>query len=420
MTESEIAKNLEGVALDSNKKFFKEVVEPAIKQASEGSMTAEQFTELNEKIVKFTSEGDEKFAKMQKAIEDKVVNANNVYGDGFGAFKSQGDIINEILQEKGFDSYQKNPNSLEDLLKKAKNFDIPVQKATQSLANIGAGVIIPQRTTQEIQRNPDSPFHVSDVFDRGSTTLSNTISYTVQNSYTDGMALINEGDVYPETNQTLQEIVDNIRIIATMEIFTAQILRNVPRLIGFIFPQLVEKLKLLKDAQSLFGTNVGNQMRGVAMGATPFAYSAGQMGDKVIAPNILDLIVKGKLLATNIFHTPNIALVNSADWSNVTCEKTSDKDYVFKDNVLVNGKSKLQVIDTPLMPQGKIIIGAFNSAAELITQVAPSIQLSDQMYFTSNKVVARIQNECAMQVIQPKAFVLIDNIDGAITALTKV
>lgn len=419
MTEPEIAENLKGLALDSNKKFFSEVIEPAIKKSTEGAMTEAQYKELNDKIGAFTAKGDEKFAVLQKAIEEKITNANNVYGNSFGAFKSQGDIINDILSEKGFDSYTKNPNSLEELLKKAKNFEIPLTKATQSMSSIGAGVVVPQRTVADIQRNPDAPFHPSDLFDRGSTTLVNTISYTRQATYTDGTALIAEGDTYPETNQTIDEIVDNIRIIATMEIFTAQILRNVPRLIGFIFPQMVEKLKLLKDAQCLFGTNSGNQMRGVSLGATAFAYSAGQMGDKVLAPNLLDLIVKGKLLATNLFHSPNIALVNSADWSDITCEKTTANEYVFKDNMLVNGKSSIQIIDTPLMTQGKVLIGAFNTGAELVTQVAPSIQLSDQQYFTSNKVVARIQTECAMQVVQPASFVKIDNITTALGLIAK-
>jgi hypothetical protein len=177
----------------------------------------------------------------------------------------------------------------------------------------------------------------------------------------------------------------------------------------------VEKLKIYKDSQILFGTNAGSpaQLRGLFPSAQTFAYSASQMGQKVKAPNMLDVIVKGALLATNLFHKPNAVLVNPADYSDLLLEKTTYNEYVFENMMIITDRVQLEIKPHPMIPNGNILIGAFNTGCELITQFQPTIEFSEHERFSEDKIVARIKTECQMQIIQPNAFVKITDLTAA-------
>ena len=421
MTEEErkVKEQLDEVIKQRETAFENNVVKPFVAKSVEGLATTKDFESVNsmlEGLKEDNTKLSEGQVKLQKAFEEKILNAQNQYGSNEAIQKSQEQVINEFLtkwKEKG--------DNLEEILHKQKNFEIPVQKGVQSLSSVGANVITPNRTRPDIVHAPFAPFHMSDLVDRGATTNVNTISYTVESSYTDGTALTAEGSVFADTNQELEEVVDTIRKIATREIFTSEILRNVPRLLTYLLPKMLEKLEIYKDSQILFGTNTGTpaQMRGLFLEAQAFAYSAGTMGALVATPNLLDVIVKGSLLATNIYHQPNAVLLNPIDWSDVLLAKSTTGEYVIEDGMIITDRLQIQLIKSPIIPRNQALIGAFNTGAELVTQVAPTIEFSEHEKFSEDKIVARIKTECQMQIVQPQSFVKIPSITSAITAITK-
>jgi HK97 family phage major capsid protein len=428
MTAEEIAvkKQLEEVISERETAFEKNVVKPFVAKSIEGLATTKDFESVNsmlEGLKEDNTKLSEGQVKLQKAFEEKILNAQNQYGSNEAIQKSQGQIINEFISkfnEKNGTSEKKYDN-LEEILHRQKSIELPVQKAVQSLSSVGANVITPNRTRPDIIHAPFAPFHMSDLVDRGATTNVNTISYTVESSYTDGTALTAEGAVFADTNQELQEVVDTIRKVATREIFTSEILRNVPRLLTYLLPKMLEKLEIYKDSQILFGTNTGTpaQMRGLFLDAQAFAYSAGTMGSLVAMPNLLDVIVKGSLLATNIYHQPNAVLLNPIDWSDVLLAKSTTGEYVIEDGMIITDRLNIQLIKSPIIPRNQALIGAFNTGAELVTQMAPTIEFSEHEKFSEDKIVARIKTECQMQIVQPQSFVKIPSITSAITAITK-
>jgi HK97 family phage major capsid protein len=378
-------KAIEGIVETKTKGFMVEV-EKIVEKSNAGLTTQKDFEDANAKLDVNLKTLSENQAKLQKAFEEQIVNAKNQYGSGEAKLKSQTQVINEFLKKGEF-------SDLETALHKQKSFEIEVVKADQMLSSLGAGVIIPQRTIQEIIKPPFAPWHMEDLVDRGGTTNVNAISYTQQATYTDGTAMTAEGAVLSDTNQTFTEVYDFIRKIATREVFSSEILRNMPRLLTYLLPTMVEKLKIYKDSQILFGTNAGSpaQLRGLFPSAQTFAYSASQMGQKVKAPNMLDVIVKGALLATNLFHKPNAVLVNPADYSDLLLEKTTYNEYVFENMMIITDRVQLEIKPHPMIPNGNILIGAFNTGCELITQFQPTIEFSEHERFSEDKIVARIK-----------------------------
>ena len=407
--EQAIQKALKETIDSSLSQFHKDVVEKSINKANEGNLTKKDIEDLNSQLDARFEKLSEADAKIAKSLEDQLAKIS-LNSNTAGRLKSTEEVINEAVKAYGFDDL---PSAVKG---SKREFEFQLQKADQVMSSLGSGVIIPQRTTQEIIRAPFAPFHMSDLVDRGGSTNVNSISYTKEASYTNGMGYVLETVEPSQTNQTFSEITDQTKKIGTIEIMSDEILRNMPRLLSYLIPTLREKLEIFKDNAILNGTNAGGQIRGLRPSAQTFGYSAG-LGKKVKTPTILDLIVKASLMATNIYHRPNAVLMHPSDFSDLILAKSTTGEYVIDGTMLISNNYVIPILTHPIIAQGGFLIGDFAKAAEWFTFVAPTIRFSDQQLFSSGKVIAKIETEGAMQITQPDAFVNIPVISTALTAI---
>lgn len=410
---------------DSKKQeMLENEVKTLIGKETEGLAKKSDYEGLSKSIEEL-GEGNKKLAK---AIEDMAVNQSNQYGSPEAKVKSQTSVLNDIVKKAMDDAVASRTmgvdenNALEHEYKKNNNrLAIPVIREKASLlASIGAGVIQSQRTPG-IQQDPFPTFHFSEFLPQ-STIGINSYSFVQEKNYDDQIKLANEGEAFVNSDFELQEIPDSVSKIMAGMSFTDEILRNVDGILGYILPTMGEYGKRFADSQAYFGTGTGipKQMNGVFTKATPFVYNLAKHGKKVKAPNLIDLIAKAKLEATNIFHTPTAVIVNDADWTDVMLAKGSDAHYTFDGNILISDKLVLQVIQDTMMPRNKFMLGNFKPmACQLVTQLNPVIEFSPHPLFATHKILARYVAYQGTKIMQPNAFVKVNDIDAALISITE-
>jgi HK97 family phage major capsid protein len=71
---------------------------------------------------------------------------------------------------------------------------------------------------------------------------------------------------------------------------------------------------------------------------------------------------------------------------------------------------RMPVIDTPAIPEGEALVGAFGTAAQLYDREQASIRISEQHadFFVRNAIVVLAEQRLALAVKRPEAFVKID------------
>lgn len=392
------------------------IVTEVLAKFNKGELVSkEEYAKANDTLKEYQKGVDSKLGILQDKFEGEILNAKNVYGSKESAVKSQAEIINDFLQkaQKG---------DLLDTLKatEGKNFEVPLTKASQLMPSLASGVLRPERTRNDVVHAPESPFRIVDLVNRGASTLSSQIDYVRETSFASGVGLVNEAGVPGQSNFELAPVTDQMRKIMDSMDISSELIMNLPYLLSYVIPRLESKYATFLGDQILKGTNAGNpaQIRGLWAEAQTFVYNINTVGNKVVKANLIDLIFKGKLLATNKYHVPNVALVHPTDMSNALLEKTTTGEYTFKDNFLVSGRQSIEIIETPLVTRNEMILGAFNTAAELFTQKAPVIEFSGEHLFKTDMVVLRMKSHVAQQITQPEAFVKFTDVAANITAIT--
>ena len=68
---------------------------------------------------------------------------------------------------------------------------------------------------------------------------------------------------------------------------------------------------------------------------------------------------------------------------------------------------RLPVIETPAMPEGMCVVGAFGTGAQLYDREGPSIRISEQHsdFFIRNAIVVLAEQRLALAIKRPEAFV---------------
>lgn len=394
------------------------IVTEVLEKFQKGDLVSqEEYSKANDTLKEYQKGVDGKLSLLQEKLEGEILNAKNVYGSKGSIVKSQTDIFNEFLQKSQKDN-------LLDILKATdgKNFEVPVTKASQLMPSLSSEVLRPERTRNDVVKAPESAFRIVDLVNRGASTNSAQIDYVREASFVSGVGLVNEAGTPGQSNFTLDTVTDSMRKIMDSMDISGELIMNLPYLLSYVIPRLESKYATFLGDQILKGTNTGSpaQIRGLWAGAQTFAYNINTVGNKVVKANLIDLIFKGKLLATNKYHVPNVALVHPTDMSNALLEKTTTGEYTFKDNFLISGRQSIQIIETPLITRNEMILGAFNTAAELFTQKPPVIEFSGEHLFKNDMVVLRMKALVAQQITQPEAFVKFTDVAAAITSITAV
>jgi HK97 family phage major capsid protein len=208
-----------------------------------------------------------------------------------------------------------------------------------------------------------------------------------------------------------------VRTLAHWEAAHRNVLADEPQLRSIIDNELMYGLRLLEDNQILNGDGTGENLLGVL--ATPgiqeYAWSDGVGG--ATPDTKADAIRRAATLAFLAYYEPTGIVLHPNDWEDIELTKDLQGQYLVAVSVAMGGEPRvwrMPVVDTPAIPEGTALVGAFGTGAQLYDREQASIRISEQHsdFFVRNAIVVLAEQRLALAVKRPEAFVAID-FDGA-------
>lgn len=213
----------------------------------------------------------------------------------------------------------------------------------------------------------------------------------------------------PQSSITFSSDSAPVRTIAHWEAAHRTALADEPQLRGIIDNELLYGLRLAEDAQLLQGSGSGENIRGILN--TPdiqtYAWSDGPVSAH---ENRADAVRRSITKAILANYEATGVVVNPLDWEDIELTKDNEGRYLATIGIAIGAEQRLwrlPVVDTPAMPEGTWLTGAFGIAAQIYDREAASIRMAEQHadFFIRNAVVILAEQRLAMAVKRPEAFV---------------
>lgn len=281
-------------------------------------------------------------------------------------------------------------------------------QGTQSVRNVGTVV-----QSSPLQPRPQQTQRVRDLFPSASTS-SNLIEYFQVHGFNNAAATVAEytGDattgnfgLKPKSGISFRQAQDPVRTVAHWTPIHRNMLADVPQMRSVLQTELMYGLKLAEDAQLLSGDGQGENLLGILNRPGIQQHAQGTTDTKAEA--IRRAITKSALAlfpASGIIMHPN-------DWEDVELIKAEgDGQYVVAQNVVVGAQSRLwrlPVVETPVIPEGTALVGAFGQAAKIWDREQANLRIAEQHedFFTRNAVVLLVEERLGLSMERPEGIV---------------
>lgn len=219
--------------------------------------------------------------------------------------------------------------------------------------------------------------------------------------------------VKPQSSFTFVGEQAPVRTIAHWEAAHRNVLADEPQLRSIIDNELMYGLRLQEDAQILSGNGTGENLLGVlnTPGVQEYAWSDG--ATQPVPDNKADAIRRAATLAFLAYYEPTGVVLHPNDWEDIELSKDAYGQYLVAVSVALGGEPKLwriPVVETPAIPEGTALVGAFGTGAQLYDREQASIRISEQHsdFFVRNAIVVLAEQRLALAVKRPEAFVKVD------------
>jgi HK97 family phage major capsid protein len=259
---------------------------------------------------------------------------------------------------------------------------------------------------------------VRDLFPVRSTTAA-VIEYFRMTGFTNNASVVaerNGGDTAfarkPQSGLQFTGMQAPIRTLAHWETAHRNALADEPQLRSIIDNELLYGLRLVEDAQILLGNGVGENLLGILnSGIQDYNWSAG--ASTPVKDTKADAIRRAATLAYLAFYEPTGVVLHPNDYEDIELTKNSQGTYLFSVSIQLGGEARMwrmPVVDTPAMPEGRALVGAFGTGAQLYDRDQASIRISEnhEDFFVRNAIVILAEERLALAVKRPEAFVNVD------------
>jgi HK97 family phage major capsid protein len=123
-----------------------------------------------------------------------------------------------------------------------------------------------------------------------------------------------------------------------------------------------------------------------------------------------DALRRAATLSFLAYYEPSGIVLHPNDWEDIELTKDGNGQYLVAVSVAMGGEPKvwrMPIIDTPAMTEGKALVGAFGTGAQLYDREEASIRISEQHsdFFVRNAIVVLAEQRLALAVKRPEAFV---------------
>lgn len=238
-----------------------------------------------------------------------------------------------------------------------------------------------------------------DVIPMGATT-SNQVHYTQEDVFTNGAVEQIEGAVKGEADLTFKLVEEPVRTIAHFIKLSTQVLDDAPALESYVNLRLQHGIRQRLQRQIIQGNGTSPNISGFSASGrhTAFNPTTGETG--------LDAINRAKYEVIAADYSPNVVLLNPADWGAIEREKVSGGGYTLGDGAAVtyvaNGMIPqvwgLTVIPSNDVPSGKFFV-MDSQAVQLWMRQAATVEMGYvNNDFTSNLVTLRAELRAALAV----------------------
>ena len=271
---------------------------------------------------------------------------------------------------------------------------------------------------------------VRDLFPTRSTTAAvieyfRMLGFTTAGGGTNNAATVAERSsgnfaAKPQSSMVFEGHQAPVRTIAHWEAAHRNVLADEPQLRSIIDNELMYGLRLQEDAQILSGDGTGENLTGVLNTAGIQEYSWSDGATAPVADTKADAIRRAATLSFLAYYEPSGVVLHPNDWEDIELTKDSQGQYLVAVSVALGGEPKvwrLPVVETPAIPEGTALVGAFGTGAQLYDREQASIRISEQHsdFFVRNAIVILAEQRLALAVKRPESFVKID-FDAAPTA----
>lgn len=216
-------------------------------------------------------------------------------------------------------------------------------------------------------------------------------------------------DVYglkPRSDLSITPVTYPLATIAHLMYVHRQTLADEPRMRGLIDRDLIDGVKMVEDAQILYGDGIGDNLTGIVNTPGIQTYT-GAAADPRTAQ-----IRRAITRVTLAYFQPSGIVVHPLDWEDLELERDNTGAYRLAVNVAVGATKtiwRLNVVDTPAINEGQALLGAFGMGAKLYDrqQVRIDISTENRDMFERNAVTLRCEERLGLVVDRPESFCLL-------------
>lgn len=335
----------------------------------------------------------------QKNFDDLQTQLKKSGGVGGEKSESFGDLIAKGIEE--------NKNNLRSKSTFEMEFE---QKAVGDMlnsTNLAAGVIQPNLQPGIINRQAYFN-HVRDFLTVRPTT-SPVIAYLRENGGEGSFATVAEGALKPQVDYDISYQTTNVKKIAGHIRISEEMIEDVPFITNYITTRGAEDLRLVEDAQILYGDGTGQNLRGITLDAAAFARPTG-MGTVANANNV-DVLRAAMAQIRVGRYAASAVMLNPIDVAILEMAKDTQGAYLYSNFTNENSIPRvwgLPIIVSDSITAGSFLIGDFRNGAELYDRKALNVRFYDQDRDNAikNMVTIVIEERLALANIRPASFVL--------------
>jgi HK97 family phage major capsid protein len=239
------------------------------------------------------------------------------------------------------------------------------------------------------------------------TTANNAASTVAER---DGSAF----GLKPQSSMVFEGHQAPVRTLAHWEAAHRNVLADEPQLRSIIDNELLYGLRLQEDFQILQGDGTGENLLGIlnTAGVQTYDHTPGTNGVEA-SDSKADAVRRAATLAFLAYYEPSGVVLHPNDWEDIELTKNDQGTYLFAVSMQVGGEARLwrmPIVDTPAMPEGTALIGAFGTGAQLYDREQASIRISEQHadFFVRNAIVILAEQRLALATKRPESFVSVD------------
>jgi len=257
---------------------------------------------------------------------------------------------------------------------------------------------------------PQRPVRVRDLFPVANTD-ANLIQYIRYGNPTWAATALGQqvGGNFPQVPKTNLQFSSQsapVRLITHHALVHRDTFDDEPGLAAVVNNDLLFGLSLKEDEEVLTGDGTGDHLLGLLN--TPGI----QVHTKVVGDSPADTIRRQKTLAAVAYLPANGVVLHPNMWEAIELTKAKpdgDGQYVVVTNVAFGAEQQVwrcRVVDTPVMPEEKILVANFGMGAQLYDRRQAAIRTSEHLYFDKNAVAVLADERLALTVPRPAGLVV--------------